>query len=77
MQEAAAQQPTKPKSKKPIANARVGILDKETGEVIDEGDLIYVPKKIRIKGFFMGMQLGFEHITRFKLNGEALNVLSH
>jgi hypothetical protein len=23
----------------------------------------------------MGMQLGFEHITRFKLNGESLNVL--
>jgi hypothetical protein len=50
MQEPEAQRPTKPKSKKPIANARVGILDKETGEVIDEGDLIYVPKKIRIKG---------------------------
>ena len=62
-------------SKSAIANARVGIIDKETGEVIDEGSLIYVPKKIRIKGFFMGMQEGFEYLAKFKFNGEALNVL--
>ena len=62
-------------SKSAIANARVGIIDKETGEVIDEGSLIYVPKKVRIKGFFMGMQEGFENIAKFKLKGEELNVL--
>lgn len=58
-----------------LKNSRVGIVDKETGEVIDEGGLIFVPKKIRIKGFFMGMQEGFEYLAKFKLKGEALNVL--
>ncbi len=63
------------KSKAAVANARVGLVDKETGEVIDEGSLIYVPKKVRIKGFFMGMQDGFESLAKRKIGAEALNVL--
>lgn len=63
------------KSKAAIANARVGLVDKDTGEVIDEGSLIYVPKKVRIKGFFMGMQDGFEFLAKRKMGAEALNVL--
>lgn len=66
---------TRTKSKSAIANARVGIVDKETGEVIDEGGLIYVPKKLRIKGFFMAMQDGLEYVAKSKLKGEALSVL--
>jgi len=69
------QQTVKTKTKKPIANARVGIVDKETGEVIDDGSLIYVPQKVRIKGFFMGMQDGFEYLAKSNLKSEALNVL--
>jgi hypothetical protein len=71
----AEQQTEKTKSKKPIANARVGIIDKETGEVIDEGSLIYVPQKVRIGRFFMGMQDGFEYLAKSNLKSEALNVL--
>ena len=63
------------KKKGAIGTARVGIIDKQTGEVIDEGSLIYVPKKVRIRGFFMAMQDGFEHVARMKLKSEELNVL--
>ena len=69
------QQTGRVKSKKAIANGRVGIVDKQTGEVIDEGSLIYVPQKVRIKGFFMGMQDGFEYLAKSNLKSEALNVL--
>lgn len=62
-------------SKAAVANARVGLVDKETGEVLDEGSLIYVPRRVRIKGFFMGMQEGFEGLAKRKLGAEALNVL--
>lgn len=63
------------KTKAAVANSRVGLVDKETGEVIDEGSLIYVPKRVRIKGFFMGMQEGFESLAKRKIGAEALNVL--
>jgi DNA-binding MarR family transcriptional regulator len=63
------------KKKSAIANSRVGIIDKQSGEVLDEGDLIFVPKKLRIKGFFMAMQDGFEFIAKQKLNAESLNVM--
>lgn len=63
------------KKKSKIASSRVGIVDKETGEVLDEGSLILVPKKMRIKGFFMAMQDGFEFLAKQKLNGESLNVM--
>ena len=33
--------------------SRVGIVDMQSGEVIDGGRAIYVPPKLRIKGFFM------------------------
>lgn len=63
------------KKKSVIANSRVGIIDKESGELLDEGSLILVPKKMRIKGFFMAMQAGFEFLAKQKLNGESLNVM--
>lgn len=71
----ANQNNTRIKSKSAIANSRVGIVDKETGEVIDEGSLIYVPRKVRITGFFMAMQDGLEYVAKSKLKGEALSVL--
>lgn len=63
------------KRKSAIANSRVGIIDKQTGEVLDEGSLILVPKKLRIKGFFMAMQDGLEYLAKQKLNAESLNVM--
>lgn len=63
------------RKKSAIANSRVGIVDKESGEILDEGTLILVPKKMRIKGFFMAMQDGFEFLAKQKLNGESLNVM--
>jgi len=71
----AERQNEKRTSKAAVANARVGLVDKETGEVLDEGSLIYVPRRVRIKGFFMGMQEGFEGLAKRKLGAEALNVL--
>lgn len=71
----AEQQSENRKGKSAVANARVGLIDKETGEVIDEGSLIYVQKRVRIKGFFMGMQEGFESLAKRRIGAEALNVL--
>ena len=71
----AEQQSENRKGKGAVANARVGLIDKETGEVIDEGSLIYVQKRVRIKGFFMGMQEGFESLAKRRIGAEALNVL--
>lgn len=61
-------------SKNKIASSRVGLVDKESGELIDDGNLIYIPKKIRIARFFMGMQEGFENLAKEKLKSEELNV---
>lgn len=72
-------QETQPKnrtsSKNPPPSSRVGLVDTETWEVIEGGNLIYVPRKVRVQGFFMGMQSGFEELAMAKLNGEALNVM--
>lgn len=73
MQETQQKKRTTTNSK--LANSRVGLVDRESGEVIEDGSLIYVPRKVRIKEFFMGMQWGFEELARAKLNGEALNVM--
>ncbi|MBC7703451.1 MAG: helix-turn-helix domain-containing protein [Rhodoferax sp.] len=55
--------------------SRVGIIDRETGEVIDGGRMIYVPPKLRIKGFFMANQDGFADLAKSNLTGEAFKVL--
>ena len=55
--------------------SRVGIIDRETGEVIDGGRMIYVPPKLRIKGFFMANQHGFADLAKSNLTGEAFKVL--
>jgi hypothetical protein len=54
---------------------RVALFDTESGEVLDASSLIYIPKKARIGGFFMGIQHEFEFLAQKKLNGSSLNVL--
>jgi hypothetical protein len=67
---------TPKKTKETRATSRVGFLDMETGEVLEGGRAIYVPPKMRIKGFFMADQKGFEELAKKnKLNGEAFRVL--
>ena len=63
------------KSKTAMASSRVGVVDKQSGEVLDDGTLIYVPPKLRIRGFFMADQKGFEKLAKSDLNGEAFKVL--
>lgn len=63
------------KTKSDSTVSRVGIVDTESGEVIDGGRLIYVPPKLRIKGFFMANQQGFEELAKSDLTGEAFKVL--
>jgi DNA-binding MarR family transcriptional regulator len=56
--------------------SRIGLLDRDSGEVIDEGSLVYVPKKIRMKeGWFMAMQDGLEMLAKEPLRGESMRVL--
>ena len=66
---------TRKKTKGTSTASRVGIVDTESGEVIDGGRLIYVPPKLRIKGFFMANQQGFEELAKSDLTGEAFKVL--
>jgi len=55
---------------------RIGLLDRDSGEVIDEGNLVYVPRKIRMKeGWFMAMQDGLEMLAREPVRGESMRVL--
>lgn len=55
---------------------RIGLLDRDTGEVIDEGNLVYVPRKIRMKeGWFMAMQDGLEMLAKEPVRGESMRVL--
>lgn len=68
-------QTTRKKTKGEGAISRVGIIDTETGEVLDGGKMIYVPRKLRIKGFFMADQKGFEELAKSDLTGEAFRVL--
>ena len=55
-------QTTPKKTKGARTVPRVGLIDTETGEVLDGGKMIYVPPKLRIKGFFMANQKGFEEL---------------
>lgn len=66
---------TRKKNQNSKAVSRVGIIDTETGEVLDEGKMIYVPPKMRIKGFFMANQTGFEVLAKSKLTCEGFRVL--
>jgi hypothetical protein len=55
---------------------RVKLLDSDTGEVIDDGDMVYVPRRIRIKeGWFMAMQWGLEKLAKEPVRGESMRVL--
>ena len=66
---------TRKKTKAASAVSRVGIIDTETGEVLDDGKLIHVPRKLRIKGFFMADQKGFEELAKSDLTTEGYRVL--
>lgn len=66
---------TRKKNQNSKAVSRVGIIDTETGEVLDTGKMIYVPTKMRIKGFFMANQTGFEVLAKSELTGEGFRVL--
>ena len=68
-------QTTRKKTEDTRAVSRVGLIDTETGEVLDGGKMIYVPPKLRIKGFFMADQKGFEELAKSDLTGEAFKVL--
>ena len=55
---------------------RLKLLDTDTGEEIDGGKLIFVPKRARIReAWFMAFADGFEMIAKKKLSGEAMRVL--
>lgn len=55
---------------------RVKLLDSETGEVIDDGQVVYVPRRIKMKeDWFMAMQGGLELLAKMKLRGESMRVL--
>jgi len=76
MDEGQGQGQAKQRSRQPAsAAARVGLFDTETGEMLDKGRLIYVPPKMRIKGFFMANQMGFEKLAKSGLTCEGFRVL--
>lgn len=55
---------------------RVKLLDSDTGEVIDDGQVVYVPRRIKMKeDWFMAMQSGLEWLAKKKLRGESMRVL--
>ncbi|GAB3667590.1 helix-turn-helix domain-containing protein [Ramlibacter alkalitolerans] len=55
---------------------RVKLLDSDTGEVIDDGDMVYVPRRLRMKeGWFMAMQDGLAMLAKQPLRGESMRVL--
>jgi hypothetical protein len=66
---------TNKKSKPAKAISRLEIIDTESGEVLDDGRMIYVPQRMRIKGFFMANQVGFEMLAKSNLTCEGYRVL--
>ena len=61
-----------------LSTGRLGIVDKESGEMINDGMMIYIPKKVKIKeGWFMAMQEGFEHLAKARIRGESMSVLMY
>lgn len=61
---------------KAAAPKRIKLLDSDSGEVVDGGDLVYVPKRIRMKeGWFMAMQDGLAMLAKEPVRGESMRVL--
>lgn len=61
---------------KATAPKRIKLLDSDSGEVVDGGDLVYVPKRIRMKeGWFMAMQDGLAMLAKEPVRGESMRVL--
>jgi DNA-binding MarR family transcriptional regulator len=67
---------TKEEAMKATAPKRIKLLDSDSGEVVDGGDLVYVPKRIRMKeGWFMAMQDGLAMLAKEPVRGESMRVL--
>ena len=61
---------------KAAAPRRIQLLDSDSGEVVDGGDLVYVPQRIRMKeGWFMAMQDGLAMLAKEPVRGESMRVL--
>lgn len=60
-----------------MGQQRVGMVDQETGELLDGGVLVYVQHRAKIKeGWFMGFQAGFLELAKDEqLRGQPLVVL--
>lgn len=57
-------------------NKKIGNFDKESGEILDDGVLVYFPKKVKIKErWFMGMQEGFEYLASAPITGAEKSIL--
>ncbi|MES2283395.1 MAG: hypothetical protein V4542_18420 [Pseudomonadota bacterium] len=70
------QQHSQSKAKKSTSGtSQVRMIDTNTGEMLDDGVTIHIPRKLRIKGFFMANQQGFEELAKSKLKGESFRVL--
>lgn len=63
------------KKKSTNSTSQVRMIDTNTGEMLDDGVTIHIPRKLRIKGFFMANQQGFEELAKSNLTGEAFKVL--
>lgn len=55
--------------------SKVRMLDTETGEMLEEGITVHIPRRLKIKGFFMANQNGFEMLAKMELKGESYKVL--
>ena len=55
--------------------SKVKMVDMDTGELLDDGITIHVPRRQRISGFFMANQNGLAELARKGLKAEAYRVL--
>lgn len=60
-----------------MAQQKVGMVDQQTGELLEGGVLVYVPQRAKVKeGWFMGFQAGFLELAKDEaLRGQTLVVL--
>lgn len=60
-----------------MGQQKVGMVDQQTGELLEGGVLVYVPQRAKIReGWFMGFQAGFMELAKDKeLQGQPMRVL--
>lgn len=60
-----------------MGQQKVGMVDQQTGELLEGGVLVYVPQRAKIKeGWFMGFQAGFMELAKdVELQGQPMRVL--